>query len=85
MRAANATQNIYVTGYVTSQTAAGEGVPDADTDDLYKAVRVAVLEKSSKGIIALKDGADAIIDPSTADGFTAHNSKFPTTIDTNGR
>ena len=58
------TQDIYVTGYVLDKTA--ETGDDADTDDLYKAVRVAILgtetvtangttEGTGTGCLVLKD------------------------------
>lgn len=68
---------LYVTGYVTSQ---GTSDADEDTDDLYKAVRVAILTDAGavdQGCLALNDGLDKYIDPVT--GQATHANKFPTT------
>lgn len=76
------TTNIYVSGYVTSQ---GTTNPDEDTDDLYKAVRVAILTDAGaadQGCLALADGLDKYIDPVT--GQATHAAKFPTTAGTTG-
>lgn len=66
---------IYVTGYVTDKNEEN----NEDTDDLYKAVRVAILTDAgaaSQGCLTLADGGDTIIDPVT--GQTTHTTKFPT-------
>lgn len=80
------TTKIYVTGYVTSQTVlAQNGSVDADEDDLYKAVRVAILTDSGavdQGCLALADGTDRYVDPVT--GQSTHASSFPTTAGTTG-
>ncbi|WP_294469542.1 hypothetical protein [uncultured Ruminococcus sp.] len=71
------TTKLYVTGYVTSQ---GTSNADEDTDDLYKAVRVAILTDAGavdQGCLALNDGLDKYIDPVT--GQATHANKFPTT------
>ncbi len=76
------TTKLYVSGYVTSQ---GTSAPDADTDDLYKAVRVAVLTDQGavdKGCLALADGLDQYIDPVT--GQATHATKFPATAGLTG-
>lgn len=70
--------NVYVYGYVTDKSEEEQG----DTDDLYKAVRVAVLTDAGaadKGCLTLKDGGDTIIDPVT--GLALHNAAFPTRSD----
>lgn len=71
--------NLYVTGYVTSNQST---TADEDTDDLYKAVRVAVLSDAGAaagGILALNDGLQPKIDPYTS---TDHAGKFPTSVAT---
>lgn len=68
---------IYVTGYVTDKTEEDKN----DTDDLYKAVRVAILDSSGaadKGCLALTDGGDTIIDPIT--GNASHVAAFPANL-----
>lgn len=70
---------LYVTGYVTPK--ANPATDDADTDDLYQAVRVAVLTDegaADKGCITLLDGGNTYIDPIT--GVTTHNGKFPANL-----
>jgi hypothetical protein len=67
---------IYVTGYVTDKTEENNG----DTDDLYQAVRVAILKDdgtASQGCLTLADGNDEYINPVT--GQVEHYGKFPTT------
>ena len=81
------TTNIYVTGYVTSQTASNDNIGKTgdDVDDLYKAVRVAILTDAGavdQGCLALADGLDQYIDPVT--GQSTHAGKFPTTAGTAG-
>lgn len=69
---------IYVSGYVTDKSEESNG----ETDDLYKAVRVAILDSTgaaSKGCLTLKDGGDTIIDPVT--GQANHASAFPSYSD----
>jgi hypothetical protein len=69
--------SLYVTGYVTSNQSAAA---DADTDDLYKAVRVAVLSDAGAaagGVLALNDGLQTKIDPYTD---ANHFATFPTTV-----
>jgi len=69
---------VYVYGYVTDKSEESQD----DTDDLYKAVRVAVLTDAGaadKGCLTLKDGGDTIIDPVT--GLALHNAAFPTHSD----
>ncbi len=64
---------LYVTGYVTDKTEENK----SDTDDLYQAVRVAILDNTGaadKGCLTLKDGGDTIIDPVT--GNATHTSTF---------
>jgi hypothetical protein len=68
--------SVYVTGYVKK----GTGTTDEDTDNLYKAVRVAVLNSSGQaagGVLDLNDGnayaiaqsgINTIIDSDIADG-----------------
>jgi len=68
---------IYVTGYVTDKNEENNG----DTDDLYQAVRVAILTgagTASQGCLTLADGGDTYIDPVT--GQTTHTTKFPTNV-----
>ena len=71
---------IYVTGYVTSnKKTATEN--DTDSDDLYKAVRVAILDKDGnvdKGCLTLRDGDDVYINPVT--GQADHGAKFPANL-----
>jgi hypothetical protein len=65
---------IYVTGYVTDKTEEN----NADTDDLYQAVRVAILKDdgtASEGCLTLADGKDEYINPVT--GQVEHYGKFP--------
>jgi hypothetical protein len=67
---------IYVSGYVTDKNEENNG----DADDLYKAVRVAILTdagEADQGCLTLKDGGDAYIDPIT--GQATHSAAFPTT------
>lgn len=69
-------QNIYVCGYVTDNTEEN----NEDTDDLYQAVRVAILTEdcgANGGCLTLADGGDTLI---TA-GTTTHAAAFPTSID----
>lgn len=73
--------DVYVSGYVTSQKGA-DVVDDKDADDLYKAVRVAILTVNEsgeyvedKGCLTLADGSDKYIDPVT--GQADHSAKFP--------
>lgn len=69
---------IYVTGYVTDKTEENNG----DTDDLYKAVRVAILNAdgtAAQGCLTLKDGKDEYVDPKT--GQVEHYSMYPTAGD----
>lgn len=68
-------QEVYVCGYVTSQNKTDA---DNDTDDLYKAVRVAILTddgSANGGCLTLADGLDKYIDPVTSQ--TSHAGKFP--------
>ena len=68
---------LYVTGYVTDKTEENH----ADTDDLYQAVRVAILNAdgtADKGCLTLADGGDTSIDPIT--GVATHNTKFPASL-----
>jgi hypothetical protein len=65
---------IYVSGYVTDNAEENNG----DSDDLYKAVRVAILTDAGtadKGCLTLKDGGDTYIDPVT--GQATHSTAFP--------
>ncbi len=73
--------NVYVSGYVTSQKGA-DITNDNDEDDLYKAVRVAILKINDsgeyvedKGCLTLADGSDKYINPVT--GQAEHSAKFP--------
>ena len=66
---------VYVTGYVTDKTEESNG----DTDDLYKAVRVAILTDAgaaAQGCLTLADGKDEYVDPIT--GQVEHYAMFPT-------
>jgi len=68
---------LYVTGYVTDKTEEN----GAETDDLYQAVRVAILTDqgaADKGCLTLLDGGDTYIDP--VSGVTTHNSTFPANL-----
>lgn len=68
---------LYVTGYVTDKTA--ENVEDAD--DLYQAVRVAVLTDAGaadKGCLTLLDGGQTYINP--VDAVNTHNATFPANL-----
>jgi len=68
---------IYVTGYVTDKSEENK----EDTDDLYKAVRVAILDSAgaaAQGCLTLTDGGDTIIDPVT--GNTSHVGAFPANL-----
>ena len=67
------TTKLYVTGYVTDKTEESKD----DTDDLYQAVRVAILDDTGaadKGCLTLKNGGDTIIDP--VSGNATHTSTF---------
>jgi hypothetical protein len=67
--------DIYVSGYVIDKTEENNG----DTDDLYQAVRVAILKDdgtASQGCLTLADGGDTYIDPVT--NQVSHYGKYPT-------
>ena len=67
--------NIYVSGYVIDKTEENH----EDSDDLYQAVRVAILKAdgtASQGCLTLADGGDTYIDPVT--GQVSHYGKYPT-------
>lgn len=67
--------NIYVSGYVIDKTEENH----EDSDDLYQAVRVAILKTdgtASQGCLTLADGGDTYIDPVT--GQVSHYGKYPT-------
>jgi hypothetical protein len=66
---------IYVSGYVIDKTEENNG----DSDDLYQAVRVAILNAdgtASQGCLTLADGGDTYVDPVT--GQVSHYGKYPT-------
>ena len=65
---------IYVTGYVTDKTEEN----NEDTDDLYKAVRVAIIKDDGTadlGCLTLADGKDQYVNPVT--GQVEHYAMFP--------
>ena len=74
-------QDIYVYGFACDKTEEN----NSDSDDLYKAVRVAVLRTSTSnsvesysadgGCLALADGSDTLVDDTVA----ARNGKYPAT------
>lgn len=67
--------NIYVSGYVIDKTEENNN----DSDDLYQAVRVAILNDdgtASQGCLTLADGGDTYVDPVT--GQVSHYGKYPT-------
>jgi len=68
-------QDIYICGYVTDKTEEN----NEDTDDLYQAVRVAILTDAyaaNGGCLTLADGGDTLISAASAE----HAAAFPTTI-----
>lgn len=81
-------QTIYVYGFACDKTEEiNATTDDADADDLYKAVRVAILSATTSGdpavesyavdggCLALADGSDTLVDDTVA----ARNSKYPAT------
>lgn len=70
---------LYVSGYVTPK--ANPATDKADSDDLYQAVRVAILDdqgKVDKGCLTLLDGGVTYIDP--VNSVETHNGKFPANL-----
>lgn len=68
--------DLYVCGYVTDKTEEN----NEDDDDIYQAVRVAILtseEAENGGCLTLADGGDEAIEANTE----AHTVAFPTSID----